>query len=97
MNERILNLLSLCMQAKEKGESVFFDYSPHVDMVSIWCYEDIKKAMAPKYGDEVKYKFNLVFYIVPFANVDSEEITANIDLAELHLKELITNGKPKID
>ena len=31
MNERVLNLLSMCMQAKEKGHHVFFDYSPHVN------------------------------------------------------------------
>lgn len=31
MNERVLNLLSLCMKAKEKGHHVFFYYSPHVD------------------------------------------------------------------
>ena len=31
MNERVLNLLSMCMQAKEKGHHVFFGYSPHVD------------------------------------------------------------------
>ena len=31
MNERVLNLLSMCMQAKEKGHHAFFDYSPHVD------------------------------------------------------------------
>lgn len=31
MNERVLNLLSMCMQAKEKGHHVFFDYNPHVD------------------------------------------------------------------
>ena len=31
MNERVLNILSLCMQAKEKGHHVFFNYSPHVD------------------------------------------------------------------
>lgn len=35
MNERVLNLLSMCMQAKEKGHHVFFDYSPHVDMREI--------------------------------------------------------------
>ena len=31
MNERVLNLLSMCMQAKEKGHHAFFDYCPHVD------------------------------------------------------------------
>lgn len=30
MNERVLNLLSLCMQAKEKGHDAFFAYNPHV-------------------------------------------------------------------
>jgi len=31
MRERILNLLSLCLQAKEKGIDAFLDYSPHVN------------------------------------------------------------------
>jgi hypothetical protein len=31
MNERVLNILSMCLQAKEKGHHVFFDYNPHVD------------------------------------------------------------------
>ena len=31
MNERVLNLLAMCLQAKEKGHHVFFSYSPHVD------------------------------------------------------------------
>ena len=31
MTERVLNLLSMCMQAKEKGHHAFFNYSPHVD------------------------------------------------------------------
>ena len=35
MNERILNLLSLCMQAKGKGIDCFFNYSPHVETVRI--------------------------------------------------------------
>ena len=30
MNERVLNLLSMCMQAKEKGHHAFFGYWPHV-------------------------------------------------------------------
>lgn len=35
MNERILNLLSLCMQAKTKGIDCFFNYSPHVNKFEI--------------------------------------------------------------
>ena len=30
MNERVLSLLSMCMQAKEKGHHAFFGYCPHV-------------------------------------------------------------------
>ena len=36
MNERVLNLLSMCMQAKEKGHHAFFNYSPHVDSGEIF-------------------------------------------------------------
>lgn len=35
MNERILNLLSLCLQAREKGIDAFFDYAPHVQTIGI--------------------------------------------------------------
>jgi hypothetical protein len=38
MNERILNLLSLCMQAKEKGHDCFFDYAPHVEKAEVKVY-----------------------------------------------------------
>ena len=31
MTERVLNILSMCMQAKEKGHHAFFGYWPHVD------------------------------------------------------------------
>lgn len=31
MNERVLSLLSMCIQAKEKGHHVFFSYRPHID------------------------------------------------------------------
>jgi len=35
MNERILKLLSLCIQAKGKGHDCFFYYSPHVSSIQI--------------------------------------------------------------
>lgn len=40
MQDRVLNLLKLCMQAKEKGHDVFFDYSPHVQKVEIIVYKN---------------------------------------------------------
>jgi hypothetical protein len=50
MNERVLNLLSMCLQAKEKGHHVFFDYNPHVDRgeVDISVYKNgCKKGADP--------------------------------------------------
>lgn len=35
MNERILNILSMCIKAKEIGADCFFSYSPHVQLISI--------------------------------------------------------------
>lgn len=35
LNERLLNLLSLCVQAKERGHDCFYSYSPHVGSVEI--------------------------------------------------------------
>jgi hypothetical protein len=59
MREKILNLLSLCMQAKEKGHDVFFAYSPHVNWVEIRIYKngykqpsDISAFMVALDGDE---------------------------------------------
>ena len=42
MNERVLNILSMCLQAKERGHHAFFDYSPHVDrgQVAISVYKN---------------------------------------------------------
>ncbi|MDF2537456.1 MAG: hypothetical protein K0S76_477 [Herbinix sp.] len=34
-NEKVLELLDLCLKAKENGHDVFFSYSPHVKSVSI--------------------------------------------------------------
>lgn len=36
--QRILNLLRLCLQAKEKGHDVFFDYAPHVQSIKIYGF-----------------------------------------------------------
>lgn len=46
MEQSILNLLSLCLQAKKQGIDVFFNYSPHVQSIRIhiykdWDYEDL--------------------------------------------------------
>jgi len=40
MEQSILNLLSLCLQAKKQGVDVFFNYSPHVQSIRIHIYKD---------------------------------------------------------
>lgn len=39
MQEKVLKLLSQCMQAKEIGHDVFFSYYPHVRAIDIKVYE----------------------------------------------------------
>jgi len=87
MNERILNLLSLCMQAKEKGHDCFFDYSPHVQCVSICVYrngwkegEVVDDIVVRDFTDR---KFG--FYI----EGDTREVNTIIDMAEDYIKGLI--------
>ena len=91
MNERILNLLSLCMQAKEKGHDCFFNYSPHVQKVSIDVH--LPRWVSAKKDDDGEYIIgsdnnvkHLEFYI---DNLDAKESEAIISQAEEYLKGLI--------
>ena len=73
MNERILNLLSLCMQAMESGFDIKLEVQhgcrPSSILVDLWHH-----------GED---------FII--------EHIGDIDEAEAYIKELIANGKPKID
>jgi hypothetical protein len=91
MNERILNLLSLCLQAKEKGHDCFFDYSPHVQSVSIRSYEGgWKQGEVDENGEVVNDYVSKKFYIyVAGDNFDKEEADARFEQAEAYLKGLI--------
>ncbi len=40
MEQSILNLLALCLQAKKQGVDVFFNYSPHVQSIRVHIYKD---------------------------------------------------------
>ena len=35
MNKRILEILSMCLLAKENGHDCFFNYSPHVKQIDV--------------------------------------------------------------
>lgn len=78
MSERVLNLLSMCMQAKDRGHDAFFDYSPHVQLISIYGYV----------GGRIKdkdYDFEYRFYIDDLR----AENMAKFDEVESFLKGLI--------
>ncbi|MDU6263783.1 MAG: hypothetical protein E6600_04705 [Anaerocolumna aminovalerica] len=48
MEQKILNLLSLCLEAKKQGVNVFFNYSPHVQSIRIHIYKDCNyEALSP--------------------------------------------------
>lgn len=80
MNERILNLLSLCLQAKEKGYDVFFEYTPHVQKGCVHKYKDCDENL-----DYVKREFE--FYISFY--IDEENAEQEIDIAIDRVKQLI--------
>ena len=78
MNERVLNLLSMCLQAAEKGHHVFLDYSGHTKGVNFRAYKGKREK-----GKE--YDIYLDFY----TNIYTGENLQKIDTVEAYLKELI--------
>jgi len=81
MNERVLNILSMCLQAVEKGHHVFLDYSGHVKGVNF-------RAFKGGYKKGKEYDINLIFYMDDIY-CDNAENLAKIDTIEAYLKELI--------
>ena len=79
MNEKILNLLSLCMQAKEKGRTCFFSYRPHVDWVEIVICKKSSNAQ----HDSITYLVRLD------GHVDEKYGYYSADTVEQALEELI--------
>lgn len=84
--ERILNILSLCLQAKAKGHDVFFYYHAHINQVEVKVY---KGGWKPADFDEIgKVKktyesANMDFY------ADDRTGSHAIDEVEEYLKELV--------
>ena len=59
MELQVLQVLALCMQAKEKGCDVFFDYMPHTEYISVQAYEKgWVKDTAPTINFRVNVKTN---------------------------------------
>lgn len=82
MNERVVELLKLCLTAKERGICVWFDYEPHVDGVSIHAYKDGWDILPP--DEKPDYEFFYRFYL---DWEDAEERLAEAEQAVLNLIE----------
>lgn len=78
MQERIVNLFRLCMQAKEKGHHCYYNYSPHVDGITISVFKN-----GWKYDKKPDKSF-VIF-------MDCFEALEQISCAEAYLKELVSN------
>ena len=78
MNERVLSLLSMCLQATEKGHHVFLDYSGHTKGVNFRAYKGKREKGK---GHDI----DLTFYM----DYDDAENLAEIDTIESYLKGLL--------
>lgn len=81
MTERVLNLLSMCFQATEKGHHVFLDYSGHTKGVNFRAYKG-------KWEKGKEHDIDLTFYMDDIY-CDNAENLAKIDAVEAYLKGLI--------
>jgi hypothetical protein len=81
MKEKILILLSLCMDAKDKGHDVFFEYLPHVRGIRISSFEN---------GWEYKSEDNPPTMSFGFY-IDDKEAMHKADTAIEYLQELVGN------
>lgn len=85
MEERILNLLSLCMQAKQKGHDVFFELNPHVSNIRIKSYMNGWKSECNTEGKPV-YDFSDRKFLLYYDDGKDEEMYSE---TEAYLKGLI--------
>ena len=81
MNERVLNLLSMCFQAREKGYHVFFYFSPHVSGGEIEI-----RAFEKGWADKTKPTKSFTLS----ANGKVRYLENSFDEAEAYLKGLLT-------
>ena len=63
MNERILKILSMCLQAKENGHDCFFSYRAHIEAIEIDIHVDgYKSNKDPCYNLEAHTDKNSCLY-----------------------------------
>lgn len=61
MDERVLNLLSLCLTAKKQGVPVWFNYSSHIDLVQVYSYKEGWETTPP--DETPDREFNISIYL----------------------------------
>ena len=76
IKEQVIHLFRLCMQAKEKGHHCYYNYSPHVDGITISVFKN---------GWEHGKKPDKSFVIF----MDCFDAQEQISYAEAYLKELV--------
>lgn len=84
MNKRIIELFRLCLKAKEVGIDAFFDYSPHVDKITVRVHEngwDYVKDENGDYlldvnGDEISPDYDKRFYFDAYDKETINEVLA---------------------
>lgn len=82
--EKILKLLSLCLKAKEQGNDIFFHYSPHVNSISIFKFQD-----GATFEDSEKLVRDI--YITIYTERNETEVMKQFEDAEKTIEELIVN------
>ena len=81
MDERVVNLLSLCLVAKTQGVNVWFYFSPHVDGISIYALKEGWETCQPYEIPERYFDFRIF--------LDFDKAEEQIAEAEQAIKDLI--------
>lgn len=82
MDERVMELLKLCLTAKSQGVLVWFSYAPHCDCVSVYAYKEGWETTPP--DEKLDYEFSYCFYL---DWEDVEKRLAEVEQAVLNLIE----------
>jgi hypothetical protein len=91
MNEKVLQLLSLCLQARELGEFIFFEFRAGVNAISIYAYADYSQISRAMAGEICPKKLDYYFYL----DGEEEDVLELIANAEADITELIETAKAK--
>ena len=81
MDEKILDLLQLCLTAKKHGVPVWFSYSPHADNVNVYALVEGWEDVLPDETPERAFSY--------YIYLDFRDAGRRISEAEKSIKDLI--------